>query len=159
MAPSSMNLGIDYLRKQLADVRHIAEELDSGTLDRATNWRWLTYRPLDCREFDRSQRNLVAEINLEKARLINRLELPHFYYELFLRRIDTSLNRALSSYRFVKNDMDWLENLHHVSPESFSADFEERSILLGYIDKMQKRYPFMANDPLRGILPSVKLSG
>ena len=156
--PATTKFGSKYVEQQLADMQNIEADLNAGQLVRVTNWRWLTYRPLDCRDFDRDQWELVAEINLRKSRLIRRLELPHFYYELFLRRVDTSANRRQSSYNLLRNDMDWMEILRSGSPHSFSSDFEERSVLLEYIGNTQKRYPFLARDPLGEVLPKLKLN-
>lgn len=156
-ATAYVGLTAEHLHAVLADVRRMASQLDASTLDRTTNWRWLTYRPLDCRDFGRGQEELVAEVNLEMAHLLESIQLPHFYYELLLRRVDTSLNRAQASYRLVRNDLDWAERLHDLSPKSFSPNFDERTMLLEYIGKIQNRYPFMARDPLRGAVPGVKL--
>jgi len=158
LPPRRMDSGAEYVQVQMAQVDAVEADLAAGRLDRRTNWRWLTYRALDVREFGSEQGPVIAEINLRKSRLIEALAMPHFYYELFLRRIDTSTNRQQPSYTVLRNDMDWTESLYTMSPGSFSPDFEEHSILKRYIDRMQERHPFLAQDPLDGFLqmPKVK---
>ena len=152
----TMASGAEYVQSQIDQVDAIEADFAAGRLDRRVNWRWLTYRPLDARAFDGGQQRLVAEINLRKARLIEALAMPHFYCELFLRRIDTSSNRQQPSYAVLGNDMDWMETLHALSPASFSPEFEEHAVLERYVRTMQERYPFMAQDPLDGFLQMPK---
>ncbi|TCO33846.1 hypothetical protein EV148_1203 [Dokdonella fugitiva] len=157
LPPRVMGFGAEYIQSQTAQLSAVEADLAAGRLDQRTNWRRLTYRPLDAREFDDDQQPLVAGINLRKARLVEALDMPHFYYELFLRRIDTSTNREQSSYQLLGNDMDWTERLHAMSPGSFSPAFEERTVLERYIGWMQERYPFLARDPLDGFLRMPKM--
>ena len=157
LPPRRMDSGVEYVQAQMAQVDAVAADLAAGLLDRRTHWRWLTYRPLDAREFGSELGPVIAEINLRKSRLVEALAMPHFYYELFLRRIDTSTNHQQPSYAVLGNDMDWMESLHAVSPGSFSPDFEERAVLERYIGRMQERHPFLAHDPLDGFLRMPKV--
>jgi len=121
------------------------------------NWRWLTYRPIDCRDHDERQRELVVEINRDRAVLVQKLGLPHFYYELILRRVDVSLNKKLSAYPTMPNDRDWMLTLHATAPASFSAGFEELTLIDRYLADMRARYPCLQQDAFeRALTTSVR---
>lgn len=141
-------------KKYLADQRHALEEfaecIHKEGQRPSQRQQYLFF--LNAFEFDASLASDVQKVNLQRAALLARANLPHFMPSLTT-RLPEMANKVKRRFELLPNDIDWMEWLREVVRKSFSPKFKERVLVEKYLDSMKSKYECFGGDFLPDLLP------